>query len=71
MRRGFLQPGGASGPGAVDGRGGAAGASPAATAASPSSSAAAAPVPPLSPEAFRQSWEQCLELLRADSDEKK
>jgi hypothetical protein len=74
MRRGFL-PGGSPAPASATAAGARA-AAPAASARAQPSAAPAAAQPPqqtplLSAEALRQSWQQCLELLRSDIDEKK
>lgn len=64
MRKGFLQ--------GAPKRLTAAAHAPAHATAGPSTAAAAPPAPQLlEPEAFQRSWQQCLELLRSDNDEKK
>lgn len=71
MRRGFFAAA-PKGPGAPGGDDGGAPAVAAARAAVAAGDASPRPPPSqLSPEAFEQSWWQCLELLASDSDEKK
>lgn len=70
MRRGFFAAEPGAGSGAAAATADALHASSSGGAQGPAAPPAAAP-PLLSADAFAASWAQCLELLRADSDEKK